>query len=102
MARDRAHIGDVERARLARELHDGLIQSLIGLEMQLDALRRRAAAAPVAAELQTVQARLHDSILDTRDLMAHLKTPRIGRNGLIDELVVLVDASGMTRASTRG
>ena len=91
MARERAHIGDVERAHLARELHDGLIQSLIGLEMQLDALRRRAAAAPLAAELQTMQARLHDSILDTRDLMAHLKTPRIGRSGLIDELLALVE-----------
>ena len=91
MARERAHIGDVERARLARELHDGLIQSLIGLEMQLDALRRRAASEPVSAELQTIQARLHDSILDTRDLMSHLKTPRVGRSGLIDELLALVE-----------
>jgi signal transduction histidine kinase len=34
--------GAVERARVARELHDGAIQTLISAEMQVDVLRRTA------------------------------------------------------------
>ena len=90
-ARVRSRIGDLERARLARELHDGLIQSLIGLEMQLDALRRRTTPPAIGEELQTIQARLHDSILDTRDLMAHLKPQTHGRESLLSELTVLIE-----------
>jgi signal transduction histidine kinase len=90
-ARVRTRIGDLERARLARELHDGLIQSLIGLEMQLDALRRHTPAPAIGAELRTIQSRLHDSILDTRDLMAHLKPQTLGRESLLTELTVLIE-----------
>jgi signal transduction histidine kinase len=91
LARVRARIGDLERARLARELHDGLIQSLIGLEMQLDAVRRQASAPDMVDELQTIQARLHGAILDTRDLMAHLRPKSQAREGLINELSVLIE-----------
>ena len=34
--------GALERARFARELHDGAVQSLIAVEMQVDVLRRQA------------------------------------------------------------
>src|SRR5262249_11572234 len=36
----RSRAGALERARLARELHDGVIQSLVGAEMQVEAWRR--------------------------------------------------------------
>jgi hypothetical protein len=42
LSRLRARVGAIERARMARDLHDGVIQSLIGLEMQIAALRREA------------------------------------------------------------
>ena len=38
----RSRAGAMERARVARELHDTAIQSLISIEMQIDVLRRRA------------------------------------------------------------
>src|SRR5262249_40586683 len=40
MRRLRSQAGAAERARVARELHDGTIQSLLGIEMTLEALRR--------------------------------------------------------------
>lgn len=36
-----ARVRAVERQRLARDLHDGVVQSLIATEMQIDLLRRR-------------------------------------------------------------
>src|SRR5208337_5678122 len=40
VSRLRSQAQAMERARLAQHLHDGIIQSLIGLEMQIDLLRR--------------------------------------------------------------
>ena len=40
LRRLRRRAGALERARLVRELHDGAVQSLIGVEMQVDVLRR--------------------------------------------------------------
>ena len=40
-----------ERARIARELHDGPIQSLLAVDMELAVVRRRAAESPLAADL---------------------------------------------------
>ena len=36
LGRLRARIGAMERARIARELHDGTIQSLVGVEMEVN------------------------------------------------------------------
>ena len=49
----RRRAGAAERARFARELHDGAVQSLIAVEMQVDVLRRQAdAGKPIGAELR--------------------------------------------------
>ena len=39
LRRLRLRVGAIERARVARELHDSVIQALIGVEMQLDVAR---------------------------------------------------------------
>ena len=50
---------------MARELHDGVIQSLIGLEVQVDVLRRQAGAShpPDAGELTRIQQLLRQEVL---------------------------------------
>ncbi len=50
MRRLRERAGALERARFARELHDGAIQSLIAVEMQLDVLRRQSGNAGAGGE----------------------------------------------------
>ena len=42
LRRLRMRAGALERARFARELHDGAVQSLIAVEMQVDVLKRQA------------------------------------------------------------
>jgi signal transduction histidine kinase len=72
----RARAAGMERARLARELHDGVVQSLVVAEIQLEVVRRRAATdSPQSAEALThIQALLRDEIRNVRELTHRLKT----------------------------
>ncbi len=93
-ARLRTRMGDVVRARMARELHDRLLQSLIGIEMQMEATRR--GADPVAANagvpsLATMQQQLHEAILVTRDLMTDMRQTVPARNGLLGDVSAAVE-----------
>src|SRR5204862_3623077 len=70
LRRLRARAVSMERSRIARELHDGVIQTLIGIEMEVAVLRRQAAIDPVrmADELRRIHGRLPEEILSVRDL----------------------------------
>jgi signal transduction histidine kinase len=76
LRRLRQRAGAVERARVARELHDGAVQSLIAMEMQVDVLRRQAAAqsSPLNSELGRIQGLLREEVLKLRELMQQMKS----------------------------
>jgi signal transduction histidine kinase len=76
LRRLRLRAGAVERARFARELHDGAVQSLIAVEMQLDVLRRQSAERPaiVTEELGRIQGLLREEVLKLRELMQQMKS----------------------------
>lgn len=75
LRRLRARAGAAERARVARELHDGAIQALFGIEMKLEAMRRESPRDPadVAGELAEIQGMLRQEILALRELMQALR-----------------------------
>jgi two-component system, NarL family, nitrate/nitrite sensor histidine kinase NarX len=85
MRRLRERAGAVERARFARELHDGAIQSLIAVEMQLDVLRRQSGAyAPVVkTELGRIQKLLREEVLKLRELMQAMKSFEVDADRLL-------------------
>jgi signal transduction histidine kinase len=71
----RRRAGAAERARVARELHDGAVQSLIAVEMQVDVLRRQTAAdGPIGGELGRIQGLLREEVLKLRELMQQMKS----------------------------
>ena len=72
----RRRAGAAERARFARELHDGAVQSLIAVEMQVDVLRRQAETTPsvVESELKRIQGLLREEVLKLRELMQQMKS----------------------------
>jgi signal transduction histidine kinase len=76
LRRLRLRAGAVERARFARELHDGAVQSLIAVEMQVDVLRRQSPGRPglVTEELGRIQGLLREEVLKLRELMQQMKT----------------------------
>ena len=78
-----------ERARFARELHDGAVQSLIAVEMQVDVLRRQAEAnRPIGGELGRIQSLLREEVLKLRELMQQMKALDVDAQRL---LIVLRD-----------
>ena len=93
LRRLRKRAGALERARLVRELHDGAVQSLIGVEMQVDVLRRNynngapgdhdADPLPehpaefMASELARIQNLLREEVLKLRELMQQMKSAEV-------------------------
>ena len=75
-----------ERARLARELHDTSIQSLIGLEMDVMALSRKTADSSLRESIDTVHSRLQYEIRSLRNLMAHLNKESSGSRSITERL----------------
>lgn len=87
----RTRAGASERARVARELHDTTIQSLISIEMQLDVLRRTNADSRVATELDRIQQMLRHEVLNLRDLMHSMRPVDIGPHQVLDFTAELVE-----------
>ncbi len=76
-----------ERARFARELHDGAVQSLIAVELQVDVIRRQAEAnRPIGAELGRIQGLLREEVLKLRELMQQMKAIDVDADRLLGVL----------------
>jgi signal transduction histidine kinase len=78
-----------ERLRISRELHDGIVQSLGGVGLQLEAIRAQFANDPAAvARLQHVQKVVEHDQRELRAIVRELRPhdPRDGRTILMDEL----------------
>jgi len=83
----RRRAGAAERARFARELHDGAVQSLIAVEMQVDVLRRQAdAGKPIGSELGRIQGLLREEVLTLRELMQQMKAIDVDAQRLLGVL----------------
>jgi signal transduction histidine kinase len=77
-----------ERRRVARELHDGVIQSLVGLEMQTAAIRRQMSGRDphLDAQLQRIQQVLSDEAAAVRDVMQQIRPFEAGPGQFVPAL----------------
>jgi signal transduction histidine kinase len=95
LRRLRSRAGAFERARVARDLHDGAIQALISVEMQIDVLRRQLTSpeksANVAPGLTHVQELVRQQVLDLRMLMQQMKPVEFSPGQLLDYMAEMVD-----------
>ena len=91
----RSRAGAIERARVARELHDGAIQTMVGVEMQVEVLRRRAAAdganSTFSGELERIRDLLREQTYDLRALMQQMKPLDLNPRQLLDFLADTVE-----------
>lgn len=68
------------REHLARELHDGIAQSLFLLSVQLDKAERKLTGTPNEGELQEVRQTVHEVHHYARQAIAQLKVPHSEEN----------------------
>lgn len=90
----RSRAGAIERARVARELHDGTIQALISVEMQVDVLRRQIASASAeqsSASLGRIQELLREQIFELRMLMQQMRPVELQPSQMLDYMADMVD-----------
>jgi len=92
-SRLRARARADERLRVAHQLHDGLLQSLISVEMEMELVRRRAtqAAPGVDQELRRLKELLHREVLSARSLMEQFKLPEVGPKQMLGIMADLVE-----------
>jgi len=82
----RARAIEAERSRISRDLHDGILQTLLSIEIQLDVLRRRVAASPDHAEaaLSSLQQTVRNESAELRNFVTDLKPVRVQSADLVD------------------
>ena len=82
----RARAIEAERSRIARDLHDGILQTLLSIEIQLDVLRRRVPGAPEQAVsgLASLQQTVRNEGAELRQIVTDLRPLRVQSADLVD------------------
>ncbi len=82
----RARAIESERSRISRDLHDGILQTLLSVEIQLDVLRRKAASTPeqASAALANLQQTVRNESAELRHLVTDLRPIRVQSADLLD------------------
>ncbi len=76
---------EVERKRIARDLHDVVIQTLVGVNFQLANVRARNDP-ETSEELENIRSDLHESLVELRGICADLRPPALDALGLVPAL----------------
>jgi two-component system, NarL family, sensor kinase len=89
---------DIERRRIARDLHDGVVQNLVGVSYTLSAAAATAMEPQAATEVERAAAETRESIRELRTLLVDIYPPtlqRAGLTGAIADLVTPLNARGI-------
>jgi signal transduction histidine kinase len=87
-----ARAAQKERSRIAREIHDGVIQVMYSAECQIDVMRRQNVTHPLQINegLTRVQKLLQENIVAVRELVQRYRPPDLGPQGLVGFVAELV------------
>jgi signal transduction histidine kinase len=82
----RAHAIEGERSRISREIHDGILQTLLSVDIQLDVLRRKAPVDPEQAVLglSSLQQTVRNETDELRRMVTDMRPLRVQSADLVD------------------
>lgn len=82
----RAHAIEGERSRISREIHDGILQTLLSVDIQLDVMRRKvgADAEQVAGGLASLQQTVRNETDELRRMVTDMRPLRVQSADLVD------------------
>jgi signal transduction histidine kinase len=82
----RARAIEGERGRISRDLHDGILQTLLSIEIQLDVLRRKVSQTPeqAVASLANLQQTVKNESAELRRMVTDLRPLRVQSADVVD------------------
>lgn len=82
----RAHAIEGERSRISREIHDGILQTLLSVDIQLDVLRRKVPGDPeqAAGALASLQQTVRNETDELRRMVTDMRPLRVQSADLVD------------------
>ncbi|MBZ5662196.1 MAG: sensor histidine kinase [Acidobacteriia bacterium] len=82
----RAHAIEGERSRISREIHDGILQTLLSVDIQLDVLRRKVPVDPEQAVggLTSLQQTVRNETDELRRMVTDMRPLRVQSADLVD------------------
>jgi signal transduction histidine kinase len=82
----RAHAIEGERSRISREIHDGILQTLLSVDIQLDVLRRKVPVDPnqVVSGLSSLQQTVRNETEELRRMVTDMRPLRVQSADLVD------------------
>lgn len=91
-----------ERARMAREIHDTLLQSLVGVTLQFDALSSGLdqSSSPLRREIDRLRKQLEQCIREARQSILDLRTPAPGESDLASAIRQVIEKQTRDSAVT--
>lgn len=74
-----------ERARFARELHDGIMQSLVALDLKIEVMKKICPPepSPLLPEVNSIQRLIRSEVMNLRELIQHTRRIEIGPTQLL-------------------
>ncbi|MFZ0821109.1 MAG: sensor histidine kinase [Candidatus Acidiferrales bacterium] len=82
----RARAIEAERSRISRDIHDGILQTLLSIEIQLDVLRRKLPQSPeqAASALAGLQQTVRNESAELRRMITDLRPLRVQSADMLD------------------